>query len=166
MAKKKRKPSPHEIFKQAINSADHLQLKNGLAAVKRGEGKGRIRASDSEQVLGSADIDGDCCRAAPNANRWDYVIGYNRSGNVVAYFVEVHSAVTSEVSRIEKKLQWLVEEFLPNENNVKLAALPREIHWVASGKVKILKHTRQYRFLRTTLRKKGLRGPSKQLTMK
>ena len=166
MAKKKRKSSPHEVFQQAIDEADHLQLQNGLAAVKRAEGKARIRAENSKQVLGSADIDGDWRQAAPQANRWDYVIGYARSGQVVAYFVEVHSAVTSEVSRIEKKLKWLVQEFLWDENNAKLAALPREIHWVASGKVKILKHTHQYRFLTTTLRKKGLHGPSKQLTMK
>ena len=74
MAKKKRRSSPHEIFKQAVDEADHLRLRNGLAAVKRGEGKGQILAKDSRQVLGSADIDGDCLQAAPNANRWDYVI--------------------------------------------------------------------------------------------
>jgi len=164
MAKKKRKPSPRKVFEQAINEADHLQLKNGLTALKRGEGKGRILAKDSKQILGSADIDGDCLRAAPHANRWDYVIGYCRSGKVVAYFVEVHSANTRNVSEIKKKLAWLVQDFLRNENNAKLAALPREIHWVASGKVRIPKHTRQYRFL-TTLRTKGLHGPSKQLTM-
>jgi len=166
MAKKKCKPTPHKVFELAIEKADHLQLKNGLAAVKRGEGKGRILAKDSKQVLGSAEIDGDCRRAAPNANRWDYVIGYNRSGKVVAYFVEVHSALTSEVSTIERKLDWLLDEFLRRKNSDKLAALSREMHWVASGNVKIPRHTRQYRFLTTTLRRRGLHGPSKQLTLK
>jgi len=166
MAKKNRNPSPHEFFKQAIDEADNLQFQHGLAAVKRGEGRGQIRAEDSRQVLGSADMDGDCHRAAPNANRWDYVIGYDRSGKVVAYFVEVHSAMTGDVSTIEKKLKWLIQEFLRDENNVKLATLRREIHWVASGRVKIPQHTNQYRFLATTLRKRGLHGPSKQLTMR
>ena len=165
MAKRNRESSPRNVFKEAIDEADHLRLQDGLAAVKRGEGKGRICAKDSNQVLGIADIDGDYRRAAPNANRWDYVIGYGRSGQVVAYFVEVHSAMTSEIAKIAKKLDWLVQELLQNEKNAKLAALPREIHWVASGKVKIPQHTSQYRFLRTTLRKKKLHGPSKQLTM-
>lgn len=166
MAKKKREPAPHEVFKQAIDEADHLQLKNGLAAVKRGEGKGKIFADDSRQVLGSADIDGAYLKVAPQANRWDYVIGYNRSGKVVAYFVEVHSAITSQVSRIEKKLKWLVEEFLRRESNVKLAALPKEFHWVASKNVKIPKHTEQYRRLAKLRGKRLLYGPSEQLTMK
>lgn len=165
MAKKKRKSSPREVFEQAIDKAEYLQLKKGLTAIKRGEGKGRIVAEDSKQVLGSVDIDDAYLKTAPDANRWDYVIGYNRSENVVAYFVEVHSATTGEVSKVEKKLKWLVEEFLRNKNNTKLAKLSREIHWVASGKVAIPRHTRQYRFLATTLRKRGLYGPSKQLTL-
>lgn len=167
MAKRKRKPALRRILKQAIDEADHLRYQEGLAAVKRGEGKGQIRPANSRRVLGSADIDGDCRQAAPHANRWDYVIGYGQADRVVAYFVEVHSATTSEVSKIEKKLTWLLEEFLQAENNALLAALPREIHWVAAGKsVKIPKHTGQYRRLTTTLRKKGLRGPSKELWLK
>ena len=166
MAKKKHRASPHRTFKEAIDEADYLRLQDGLSAVKQGEGKSQIHAEDPRQVLGSADIDGDCCRAAPHANRWDYVIGYNRPGKIVAYFVEVHSAVTSQVSTIQKKLEWLVQEFLRNPNNVKLAELPREIHWVASGQVKIPQHTRQYRLLKTALQKKGLHGPSRYLTMK
>ncbi len=166
MAKQRRKLSPRKVFKKAIDEADHLRFKNGLAAVKRREGKGRILATDSKRILGSADIDGDCRPAAPNANRWDYVIGYNRPGRVVAYFVEVHSANTSDVARIEKKLDWLVREFLREAKSIRLAVLPKEIHWVASGKVKILKHAPQYRYLTTTLRKKGLHGPSEKLTMK
>jgi len=166
MAKKEPKSSPHKIFKQAIDEADHLQLKDGLKAIKRGEGKGRIVAEDLERVLGSVDIDGDSLKAAPNANRWDYVIGYNRSGQVVAYFAEVHSAVTSAVSTIEKKLDWLVQEFLRHENSRKLARLHKEIHWVASRNVKIPQHTEQYRRLTKMRGKKNLRGPSKQLTLK
>ena len=165
MRKGRTQSGPRKIFRKAIDQADHLQLKNGLAAVKRGEGKGQILAEDSTRILGSVNIDDDCCRTAPNANRWDYVIGYDRSGQIVAYFVEVHSAVTSEVSTIQKKLDWLLQEFLRDEKCQELAALQREIHWVASGAIKIPQHTRQYRFLKTTLRKKGLLGPSKQLTL-
>ena len=166
MAKKKRTPTPRQVFGQAIEQSDHLQLQNGLTAIKRREGKGRIIADDPRRVLGSSNIDDDCRQAAPGASRWDYVIGYNRSGKTVAYFIEVHSAITSQVSKIEKKLNWLTHEFLGHENNAKLAALPKEIHWIASGRVKIPKHTRQYRVLTTTLRKKGLQGPSEHLTLK
>ena len=167
MPKKKRKPKPTPSieFKEAINTATHLKLKDGLTAIKRGEGKGRITAENPRNVLGSVNIDDDWLKAAPNSNRWDYVIGYDRSGKVVAYFVEVHSAETSEVSKIEKKLNWLLGDVLRDETNAELASLTREIHWIASGRIKIPQHSRQYKYL-ATLRKRGLLGPSKQLTMK
>lgn len=41
MAKKKRTPTPRQVFEQAIDKANHLLLQNGLKAIKRSEGKGR-----------------------------------------------------------------------------------------------------------------------------
>ena len=69
MAKKKRTPTPRQVFGQAIEQSDHLQLQNGLTAIKRSEGKGRIIADDPRRVLGSSNIDDDCRQAAPGANR-------------------------------------------------------------------------------------------------
>ena len=92
---------PKAVFRNAVDTAEHLEWKAGLGAIKRGEGRGQINAADPDRLLGSAYLDGDCMSAFPNAPRWDYVIGYDRSNEAVAYFIEVHSAETSEVSKVE-----------------------------------------------------------------
>jgi hypothetical protein len=162
-----RKPTriePSVAFEKAISEAVHLRLRPGLQAIKPSEGKGQISAKDPSSVLGSVAIDDDCLMAHPNAARWDYVIGYARSSAPVAFFVEVHSAETSEVSKVEDKLAWL-HGYLREEPQRKLAGLPREVHWVASGRISIPQHTPQFKKLNTTLRKLGLRGPVKSLVL-
>ena len=109
-------------------------------------------------MIGSVDIDESCRAAYPNDNRWDYVIGLRRTAGDAAAFVEVHSAETSAVSTMERKLEWLLG-FLLRDKQRSLNELPREIHWVASGRVNIPKHLPQYKKLVTTLRLRGLQGP-------
>lgn len=166
MAKAKRTTSKKKAvpsFTRAIEVAEHLKLVAGLGAVKQGEGKDRIRAANVP-VLGSVDIDDDCRSAFPNDSRWDYVIGLRRAQAEVAIFVEVHSAETSAVSKMEDKLEWLLT-FLRRPPQDALSQLPREIHWVASGRVNIPKHLPQYKKLQKTLRPAGLLGPVTQLTL-
>jgi len=152
-------------FRDAIGAAEYLQLKAGLQAIKSGEGRGQITAANPAALLGSVMIDDDC-RRPPFAQdpRWDYVVGYARGRQAIAHFIEVHSAETSNVADIDKKLRWL-RDFLLRDRQKKLAALPREYHWVASGRVNIPKHLPQFRFLNTTLRKIGLRGPMPRLAL-
>jgi hypothetical protein len=155
---------PQAAFGEAISKASHLRLQPGLQAIKRGEGKGQISGKEPPRILGSVAIDDDCLKAHPNAPRWDYVIGYKRSESAAAFFVEVHSAETSNVSEVEEKLLWL-RRFLEEESQDKLAALPREVYWVASGRINIPKHTPQFKKLNTTLRTLGLKGPVKSLEL-
>jgi hypothetical protein len=164
MPKVEKEDIPGVTFRNAIGSANHLKWKIGLQVIKRSEGGGQISGGEPERLLGGAAIDDDCLMAYPNANRWDYVIGYRRSRKLVAYFIEVHSAETSDVSKIEKKLEWL-REFLRQDAQKELAALVREFHWVASGRINIPKHLPQFKRLQTTLRKLGLKGPAKQLVL-
>jgi hypothetical protein len=151
-------------FQKAINATVHLKWRVGLSAVKKGEGKGQINVSNRKVLLGNAYMDGDCASDFPNTCRWDYAIGYYRANRTIAYFVEVHSAETSEISKMERKLQWLFD-YLREDSQHELCALKREIHWVASGRINIPKHTPQYRKLSTTLRKRGLKGPVKSLVL-
>ncbi len=155
---------PASAFEKAITEAAPLQRRAGLQAIKRGEGKGQISGREPTRILGSVVIDDDCRGEHPNAARWDYVIGYNRSGSAVAFFVEVHSAETSEVTKIADKLTWL-KDFLEDGPQRSLAAFPREYHWVASGRINIPRHTPQFRMLNSTLRKQGLRGPVRSLEL-
>ena len=165
MAKGSPAKTPAAQFSDAIEEAEYLQLKVGLQAIKSGEGKGQISATDPACLLGSVMIDDDC-KKPPFAKdpRWDYVIGYRRGHDAVAHFVEVHSAETSNVSDINKKLRWL-RDFLERAHQKKLKALTREYHWVASGRVNIPKHLPQFRFLKATLGKLGLKGPVKTLAL-
>jgi len=156
--------TPFAIFDEAIRDSSCLVLKPGLQAIKKGEGRGRIVADVQERLLGSAAVDDDCQPAYPSDHRWDYVIGYQRTSKAIAYFVEVHSAETSEVSTMAKKLRWL-RDFLLEASQKKLAALDREYHWVASGRINIPRHVPQYRILKTTLRKAGLQGPVERLVL-
>ncbi len=153
------------VFHDALDGAEHLKCCAGLQAIVKGEGRGQIAAGDDACLLGSSFIDEDCNKALPNDSRWDYVVGYAREQVPVAFFIEVHSAYTGEVSKIEKKLVWL-ETFLRQPDQKKLAALEREYHWMASGKIKIPKNTPQYRRLKKLNAKKGgLRGPVKHLVL-
>ena len=110
-------------------------------------------------------IDDDCQSSYPHANRWDYVVGYERTEQAIAHFIEVHSAETSEVGTVEKKFQWLLD-FLAAEEQTHLRKLPAEFHWVASGRVNIPKHTPQYKKLFVTLPKRGLKFAGKELVLK
>ena len=62
------------------------------------------------------------------------------------------------------KLRWL-RDFLLKDHQKKLAALDHECHWVASGRINIPKNTPQFRMMKTTLRKAGLRGPVERLVL-
>jgi hypothetical protein len=99
----------------------------GLGALRRSD-KNKIKAKEPHNFNGSINID-DCLKEKyPNANRWDYAIGYNNK----TYFVEVHPAKPGEIRTIERKLEWL--------KNWKRNTPFREDHnfyWVASKGVGI-----------------------------
>ena len=154
-------------FRQAVGSAEPLRWRPGLSAVKRGEGHGQIRAWAQDRLYGSVDMDGDCKPAYPEDNRWDYAIGYDseeKAGTQV-FFVEVHSAVSSQVSVMARKLDWL-EGFLRRPRSAALARLRRECHWVASGRVDIPRHLPQYRNLVRLRGARRLNGPVRELILR
>jgi hypothetical protein len=90
--------APFAIFDGALRETlPRLVLRQGLPSIKKGEGHGQFVAKDRKRLLGSAAIDDDCRSAFPSANRWDYVIGYERARKAIAYFFEVHSAETEGI---------------------------------------------------------------------
>jgi hypothetical protein len=154
--------SASKTFTEAVTGAEHLTLKSGLSALKKKEGAKRIHLSKGSTAAGSVDIDKDCEKAYPEDPRWDYLVGVVNSKKLIAYYIEVHSAESSQVRKMAEKLQWLVDFVREQE---KLAKLTAEYHWVASGRVNIPKHTRQYKQLSVNLRKKGLVGPVTRLDL-
>lgn len=155
-----KKETASVAFARAIERAEHLQLRPGLSALKPAEGKGRVHKGE-RALLGSVVMDDDCRTAFPTDPRWDYVIGVDH--DTVAHFVEVHSAETSAVSKMEQKLRWLMD-YLARPAQTELAKLPRAFHWVASGRVNIPQNTPQYRRLKTGILRQ-LRGPVERLDL-
>lgn len=88
-----------------------------------------------------------------NNNRWDYAIDYN--GEV--YFMEVHSANTSEVSTVLKKLQWLKNWLIEKAPEINRLRASAPFYWVQSNGYHILPNSSQER----VVIQKGLKPISK-----
>jgi hypothetical protein len=91
-------------FKRAVEATPDIAngYQIGLGAL--GQYSNKINAVDTRLFDGSVDIDTCTTINYPNANRWDYALAYNKK----VYFVEVHSANTSQVNSFLsscKKLQ-------------------------------------------------------------
>ena len=121
-------------FKAAVDATPDIKncYRPGLQAL--GAHGAKISLRNNSLCNGSVNID-ECVKAKyPNANRWDYCLGYNNE----AYFVEVHSANTSQVSTMLKKLQWLKHWLNNNAPELNKIKAKPPYYWVMSGKYDIL----------------------------
>ena len=90
-------------FRKAVIACPDLTLRDGLQAVSPAN-REKIRPKDTRSVTGSIDIDEDLREQFPTDNRWDYAVGYRGSDAVEkAFFIEVHSAETSEIRCVVRK---------------------------------------------------------------
>jgi hypothetical protein len=129
-------------FKEAISATPLLKdvYKNGLQAL--GSYSNKVRPSDTKKCEGSVDIDTAVKEIYPNASRWDYAIGYDGT----TYFIEVHSAETSQVKSVLKKFSWL-QEFLITDAPALNKQPKKRFYWISSGGNNILKGSPQARQL-------------------
>ncbi len=136
---------PPNKFRKAVLDTPEVKdcYQQGLQAL--GQYSKKVELSDARKAEGSVEIDACIANIYPNENRWDFAIGYDG----VAYFMEVHSANTGEVSTVLRKLQWLkdwLNSKAPAINAIK-ATNKTPYYWVQSGKFNILKTSKQYRQL-------------------
>jgi len=130
-------------FKQAVEATPDVAtgFRTGLTAL--GAYSSKVTVSDTNQLQGSIDID-TCTKAQyPNDNRWDYAFAYKGE----AFFIEVHSANTSEVSTVLRKLQWLkdwLNHQAPEINKLKTTKM-HPFYWIQSKNFAILPNSRQAR---------------------
>ncbi len=129
-------------FQQAVAETPDISncYQNGLQAL--GTYSNKIDLTDRRLCEGSVDIDSCVLNNYPGQNRWDYAFSYNSE----VYFVEVHSANTSEVSTVLRKLQWLkdwLNYHAPEINRLKAKGQP--FYWIQSGKFAIASTSPQYR---------------------
>ena len=144
-------------LREAMKQTPHLQgaWKPGLAALRTRD-KPHVKAVNTRQLTGSADIDKALKKAQPNAHRWDYGIGYrhtNRDGECI-YWVELHTASDEEVNVVLDKLRWL-KEWLAGEGQ-RLNEFERDFIWVSSGATSFtLTSPQQKKFAQMGLQHRG-----------
>lgn len=119
-----------KTFKQAVQETEEIKngYQNGLKAL--GKHSNKVEVGDTRKCEGSVAID-DCTETLyPQGNRWDYVFGYKGE----AYFVEVHSTHTSEISVVLKKLQWLKDWLNSKAPEIKkLQAKDKAFIWIQTN---------------------------------
>jgi len=149
-------------FRQAVEQTPNLEnsWRAGLQAL-RAEDKPRVVPEDPRKLTGSADVDTALRRAQPNANRWDFAIGYqhaNRTKEFI-YWIETHTGSDSQISKVLGKLDWLYG-WLRGDGR-RLAVFEREIVWIASGPTSFTQRATQVKILAT----KGIRYSGARLPM-
>ncbi len=133
-------------FKTAVQGtleiATHFRV--GLRSLSKAH-RSSINARDPRRIAGSVNIDAALRATYPNANRWDYAIGYRISNkNDKAFFVEFHRAKVSEIQLVLRKKGWL-ESWMTGQplNEVQRGRFV----WVSAGGINILPNSPQRRVL-------------------
>ncbi|MCX7044912.1 MAG: hypothetical protein NTX50_05400 [Candidatus Sumerlaeota bacterium] len=135
-------------FKEAVEQTPHLQgeWKAGLGAL-RAQDRPHIKAQDTQRLRGSVDLDTALKSKEPNANRWDFAIGYqhvNRKDEFI-YWVETHTGSDKQIEKLQKKFEWL-KGWLRGDGR-KLNKFGQEFVWVPSGKTSFTKGATQVKIL-------------------
>ena len=127
-------------FQKAVEATADLSggYKTGLSAL--GKYSAKISATSS-RIEGSVDIDSCTHAKYPRQPRWDYVFAH--SGK--AYFVEVHSAHTSEVRTVVSKLQWLKQWLRNSAPEINRLKADKPYYWIQSKNFAIPKTSPQYK---------------------
>lgn len=129
-------------FQDIVNETSDITTgyMSGLQALKR-EHRSKVSITDNSLLGGSVDIDSCTTLKYPNANRWDYAVEYN--GKV--FFIEVHSAITSEVSTVIAKLKWLKEWLRTEAPLLDERKADAPYHWLQSSNFDIPKTAPQFK---------------------
>ncbi len=133
---------------------DHLRA--GLKAL--GADSGRVTVARPRRAMHSVALDEALKADLPHAPRWDYGIGLIADGDTHVAWVEVHTATSSEVDAVLKKLAWL-KQWLADADDA-CAAADRSFHWVATDAGVHIDSARRRR-----LNAAGLRMPQSRLRL-
>jgi hypothetical protein len=146
-----------KTFKEVVQATPDIKTcyQEGLQAL--GKHSKKIILGETRKCEGSVFIDECATPKDHQGNRWDYVFAYKS----YAYFVEVHSAYTNEVTTVLRKLQWLkdwLNQRAPELNKIKAKEHP--FYWIQSNNFAIPRHLPEYR----RIAQAGLR-PIKKLVL-
>lgn len=139
-------------FKEVVEKTPNLKGKwcAGLGALRK-EDKDHVKPEDTSttRLRGSVDVDTALQRLRPQANRWDFAVGYkhaNRKEEFI-YWVETHTGSDSQISVMIKKLDWL-KAWL-KEDGKDLAKFDKLYVWAPSGATSFTKGATQVKTLAT-----------------
>jgi hypothetical protein len=125
-------------------------LRNGKQAL--GNRAVCLTCTDPRRFVGSVGLDAALHATFPNANRWDYGVGFAQSRSKhVAVWVEIHPASEGEVDLMLQKLFWL-RDWLRNsaphlDKLTERLDGSRAFFWVATGGVSITPKSRKAKLL-------------------
>lgn len=120
-------------------------------------------------ISGNLDLDDAFRSSEPQANRWDYGVGYIFKREHLAVWIEVHGATSAgEVKTMTRKLIWLKTMLARNEFRA-LSTLTerndrhgfRRYWWIAPGKIGFRRGSREERVLAQA----GLNFPCREVTL-
>jgi hypothetical protein len=149
-----------KTFKQAVEATPDVQncYQEGKLAILRKE-RNKVDLTNPGKCGGSLFID-QCLenqKMYADESRWDYAIDYN--GEV--FFFEVHTASTSEVTTVLRKLQWLKDWLNQKAPEINILRSNSPYFWVQSNGYHILANSSEDR----RIRQKGLK-PIPKLVLK
>lgn len=134
---------PALTFKEAVEKTPEIANGFRIGLTAFGKHSSKVVVSNTNLLQGSVEID-ECTKSLyPNDNRWDYAFAYNSE----VYFIEVHSANSTEVKVVIKKFQWLkdwLNEKASEINRMK-AKSRTPYYWVQSKNFQIPQGSPQYR---------------------
>lgn len=121
-------------FKRAVMQTPKLEnsWRPRLKALRR-EDRPHVKPQSSRRLRGSTDVDTALRRSQPDANRWDFAVGYdhaNRKEDCI-YWIETHTGSDDQIEVVLKKLEWL-KKWLRKDGRL-LDRFERDIVWVSSG---------------------------------
>ncbi len=113
----------------AANSRLRPLVKDGLQALER-EHRKMIADAIRIEFVDSLDLDEAMRKGNDQANRWDYLLGHESSGEIVG--LEPHSAKSAEVTTVIRKRQAALDQL---RGHLRPGAHVTRWYWVASGTV-------------------------------
>jgi hypothetical protein len=125
-------------------------LRNGKQAL--GNNAACLTCDNTRRFVGSLELDSALRATYPNANRWDYGVGFAQSRlKEVALWIEIHPASEGEVDVMISKLNWLkgwLRGSAPALNRLtQRTDGSRAFYWVASAGVSMTPKSRKAKLL-------------------
>jgi hypothetical protein len=149
-------------FREAVKAIPSVRdhYRPGLQALPSPQAR-QIRCKASRRLTGSINLDAALREQQPNANRWDFGVGYRRNGGEVAVWVEVHPASSNSIATMVAKLEWL-KDWLATQAQELRRLTHGDYHWISTdATIAITPNSRQAKQLAAV----GLRGPKRMLKL-